>query len=242
MTTRLKNSIEELYAIFSRYGGNPNMEGSPNYDNVEKWNKDLFSTPLRELGEQDLVRFTGKAITTWGSPEDYKHFLPRIFELIAELRAPYEIWIAFDKLNLADWHQWPEMEQRIIHRYMMALWESILNDDGDKAEWEFDEYFSSLAHFYPNFTVLLQTWHKEQSKAAIKHLAEFLIKHQIKLFERTKIPGFHDQTENAVEFISWVLSDQTLKKLQQKYFEFEMEVFADKISWAEQILTDRRQT
>ncbi len=57
-----------------------------------------YSQNHEKLNEDDLSRFTGKAMTTWGNANDYKHFLPRIFELTAELKTPYEIWIAFDKL------------------------------------------------------------------------------------------------------------------------------------------------
>lgn len=86
MTSRLKNSIKELYETFEIYHSGPKMKGSPLYHDLEKWNDDLFSKPLNELNQDDLSRYTGKAMTTWGNANDYKHFLPRIFELTAELR------------------------------------------------------------------------------------------------------------------------------------------------------------
>ena len=225
--------------VFAKYGAT-DMTGSSAYEDLPKWNKEILSKPLRELDENDLSRFTGKAITTWGSANDYKHFLPRIFELTAELRTPYEIWIAFDKLRLAEFQNWTEEEQKEIHDFMIALWENIVNDDSQKAEFEFKDYFSAIAHFYPNFTELLDIWTKSESKAGIKHLAEFIIDEQTNLFDRKIICGFYDQKENAEELINWILSDKTLDKMQQKYFEFETENFAEKISWAEQIITTER--
>jgi hypothetical protein len=242
MNLRLKNNIKDLYETFEKYHSNLNINGSPNYDDLDDWNKELFAKPLTELNQDDLSRFTGKAITTWGSVNDYKHFLPRIFELTAELKTPYEIWIAFDKLTLAEWNNWTENEHKVIQEFMIALWESILNDNSEKAEWEFKDYFSAIAHFYPNFTELLNVWSESESKASIKHLSEFLIDEQTALFDRKKINGFHDQKENAEEFISWILSDKILNKVQQKYFEFETESFAEKISWAEQIITAERKS
>ncbi len=242
MTSRLKNNIKELYETFDKYHSNSNMNGSPNYDELDKWNKELFSKPLQELDENDLSRFTGKAMTTWGTANDYKHFLPRIFELTAELKTPYEIWIVFDKLTLAKWNEWTEKEQTVIQEFMIALWESILNDNSEKAEWEFKDYFSAIAHFYPNFIELLNIWSESKSKAGIKHLAEFIVSEKTTLFDRKKISGFHDQKENAQEFINWILSDKMLNKIQQKYFEYEKESFAEKISWAEQIITAERKS
>ena len=240
MTSRLKNNIKELYETFEKYHSNSSMNGSPYYDDLDKWNKELFSKPLQELNEDDLSRFTGKAITTWGSANDYKHFLPRIFELTAELRTPYEIWIAFDKVILAESNNWVEKEKKVIHEFMIALWESIVNDNSEKAEWEFKDYFSAIAHFYPNFTALLNIWSQSESKASIKHLAEFLVDEQTTIFDRKKISGFIDKTENAEEFISWILSDKILNKIQKKYFEFETESFAEKISWTEKIITTEK--
>ncbi len=239
ITEKLKHNIENLYKVFAQYEAR-DMTAKPLYEDLPKWNQAMRSKPLRELDEDDLSRFTRKAVTTWGSANDYKHFLPRIFELIAELRAPYEIWIAIEKLTLAEWQQWPEEEQKVVQEFMLALWESILNDDSEKAEWKFNDYFSALAHFYPNFTDLLDIWTLSESKAAIKHLAEFIIDEQTELFDRKRISGFHAQKENAEELIEWILSDNMLNKLEKAYFEFEGERFADKISWAEQIITNER--
>lgn len=242
MTERLKNNIKDLYETFGKYHSNQNMDGSPIYENLGKWNTELFSKPLTELDEDDLSRFTGKAMTTWGNANDYKHFLPRVFELTAELKTPYEIWIAFDKLTLAEFQNWEEKEQKVIHEFMIALWESIVNDNSRKAELEFKDYFSAIAHFYPNFSDLLDVWTQSESKAGIKHLAEFIVDEQTTLFDRKKISGFNDQKENAEELINWILSDKILNKIQQKYFEFETESFAEKISWAEQIITNERKS
>jgi hypothetical protein len=183
MTDKLKHSIENLYNVFAKYAA-IDMTGSPLYDDLSKWNKKILSKPLSELDEGDLSRFTGSAITTWGSAIDYKHFLPRIFELIAELKAPYEIWIAFDKLLLAEWNNWPENEQKAIYEFMIALWEGIINDNSKKAEWVFKDYFSSIAHFYPNFIDLLDIWSESESEGAIKHLSNFLVDEQTKIFDR----------------------------------------------------------
>ncbi|UII24903.1 hypothetical protein LVD15_16515 [Fulvivirga maritima] len=118
----------------------------------------------------------------------------------------------------------------------------IVNDNSPKAEFEFKDYFSAISHFYPNFTELLDIWSKSESKAGIKHIAGLIIDEQTNLFEGKKISGFRDQKDNAKEFIEWILSDKMLDKHQQKYFEFETESFAEKISWAEQLINTQRKS
>ena len=68
---------------------------------LDKWNQNIFSKPLKKLTQDDLPRDTGKAMTIWGNSRNFKHFLPRILELTTELKTPYEIWIAFDKIEMA---------------------------------------------------------------------------------------------------------------------------------------------
>ncbi len=240
MTERLKNSIEKLYETFQKYHSESTMIGSPNYDDLNTWNKLIFKKPLRELDEDDLSLFTGKAMTTWGTDNDYKHFLPRIFELTAELRTPYDIWIAFGKLNLAKWREWSENEKSSVEEFMISLWESIVNDNSEKAEWEFKDYFLSIAHFYPRFSDLLDIWGKLDTKGAIKHLSQYIVDEQTALFKKNRISKFYDQSENAKEFIAWILSEKVLTKIQEMYFEMETESFAEKISWAELIITTER--
>jgi len=216
------------------------MQGSSNYSELETWNRNLFSKPLKELTADDLSRFTGKAMTTWGDVDDYKHFLPRIFELTGELDTPYEIWIAFEKLNYGNWNTWEESERNTIHEYMLELWGSLLNNDTEKAEWVFMEYFSSIANFYPNFSRLLEIWENNSSKASIKHLANLIFNERVKIFDKGVIDGFHKRNENIKELVTWLLSAKTLLRLEQAFYDFEQEPFAGTISRAEKILNDEK--
>jgi|GEM_PF-2443498 len=244
MTEKLKNIIEDIYQVFSKYNAS-NMTGSDLWeDKLPIWNKEILSKPLRELSEDDLSLYAGKAITTWGSATDYKHFLPRILELTAELKQPYEIDIAFGKMEMADWKNWSSEEHSLLNEYLIALWESIVNDNSSKAEFEFSGYFSTIIDYYPNFSDLLKVWGNSESKASVKHLANYIVDDSHFLFKKKGFfehMGAIEQSEIVNEFTIWLLSDTILEKLQRKYFEFESEEFAEKISWAEMIIDTGRQ-
>ena len=82
MTDNLKISIESLYSIFSIYPFKSTMDGCPCC--VSDSDKEKIHTKqLRELDGDDLSRYAFKAMTTWGDTDDFKHYLPRIFELLA---------------------------------------------------------------------------------------------------------------------------------------------------------------
>lgn len=240
MIPKLKISIENLYDVFSKYPGKSNMQGSSNYDDLEIWNKELLSKSLKDLSPDDLSRFVGKAMTTWGDADDYKHFLPRIFELTAELNTPYEIWIAFDKLEYANWSSWEENEKNSIFEYMLSLWDNLLKDDSEKAEWFFMDYFSSIAHFYPTFGDIIEVWEQDTNKASTKHLASFIFNERENIFDKGYIDGFHKKSDNIKELINWLLADKTILRLEKAFYRFEQESFSESISWAEKILSDEK--
>lgn len=103
------------YPLHDRVVGCPCCTGS---DEV------LRRAPLDELTEEDLGRYAFKALTTWGSLADYKHFLPRILEL--SLRGGDEPGmdplVIAGKLEMGRWHEWPAPERAAIQHYFQALW------------------------------------------------------------------------------------------------------------------------
>lgn len=78
---QLDEAIENLYTTFRRYRLHGKIDGCPCCVG-DADNRLIRSNPLRQLDPSDLLRYAAKAITTWGSSYDFRHFLPRIFELI----------------------------------------------------------------------------------------------------------------------------------------------------------------
>lgn len=239
MDDKLRSRISLLYKVFTKYSGNRNMLGSPNYgSSANEWNEELFSKPLNELDEDDLSRFTGKVITTWGTKDDLKHFLPRILELTAEYRTPYEIWIALNKLELANWNDWEVNEKDAIIEYLESLLENLLNDNSNLAEINFIDYFTSIIYFHPNFEKLLKSLEKSKSKAKYKHLSNLILEQGDLILKKGKIDGFNKTYKNVYELKNWFLRKSLAEEFISAYFKFEAEEFAERISWAEQIISN----
>lgn len=107
--------IEELYAAFSTYTFKPGFKErcSPLTPPMDE-EIELLKKPLRELSEEDLGRFPGKGIYTWGDMEDYKYFFPRLTELVALLPLPE--WFEdfyFYKFEHLDFLNWPDTEKAV---------------------------------------------------------------------------------------------------------------------------------
>lgn len=107
-------AVERLYSTFNRYPPRMTVDGCPHC--VSSADNDcIHAAPLRQLTETQLERYAFKAITTWGTVDDFRHFLPRIFELLAT--APHD-WVdpevVFGKLPYCDFRSWPIAEQQVI--------------------------------------------------------------------------------------------------------------------------------
>lgn len=113
-------AVETLYEVFRRY---PRGEVvGCNHCVFEEHQLRLKGKPLRELSSNDLSVFVNKAITLWGEAEDFKHFLPRILELlILEECGDIDSQFVGFKLIAAKSDEWPEDERKALGRYLIAL-------------------------------------------------------------------------------------------------------------------------
>lgn len=240
MTDRLKISIEKLYDIFAKYQGLSKLEGSPLYEDLATWNKQLRSKKLRELTDDDLSLFAGKVILTWGDENDYRFYLPRILELTAELNTPYDIWTLYSRLEDANWKTWNIDEQTAINEFTIELWNNLLNDNSEKAEWEFKDYFHSIAYFYPDFSEILKVWETSDSFTSIKHLTNYIFEERQHLFDNNYLDSIEKNTKNIEQFKTWLTSDNILKKIETAFYDNERREIAERLSWVEQILTNEK--
>ncbi|MFL5743225.1 MAG: hypothetical protein ACJ751_01070, partial [Niastella sp.] len=192
-----------------------------------------FSKPLKHLSADDLREFTGRAITTWGEVNDYKHFLPRILELTASYDGSHDFSRIFDKLEYGKWETWDKDEKDVIQEYMLVFWKEILKDSTKNTEDFFVEYFYVCARFYSNFSELLSIWEINTSKAATKHLADFIF---------YESPFIFSHKNNNHELKNWLLSDKIIHRLEAAFYQYAQEPLGERISWAEKILTDEKKS
>ncbi|MCI5058197.1 MAG: hypothetical protein MRY83_18945 [Flavobacteriales bacterium] len=114
----LQESISNLYNVFAKYTGNEKIEGCPCCVSEED-KLALHAKPLKRLTNQDLLNYAFKAMTTWGTEDDYKHFLPRICELNAT-GLSYDEDLLIDKLWYGKWLTWPSEEIDAIRIFLRA--------------------------------------------------------------------------------------------------------------------------
>jgi len=117
-----QSAIKAAYQIFATYRRPHALDASPVKD-PEKILNDLTSAPLASLPENKLSAFAGSALYTVGSEEDYKHFLPRILELMVPEAGGFgfDPELIAEKLEYTRFESWPADEVSAIRDVFKVL-------------------------------------------------------------------------------------------------------------------------
>lgn len=126
MKNTAKTPAEELYRLFGSYPFPAGMQGCPCCV-ADEHLRLLRSKPLRQLGSAELDRYVFKAMTTWGTTQDFKYYLPRLLEVYVSGGQGMELSLILDKLNYAGWRSWPEDEQGLIRAFFLDWWHVVIN-------------------------------------------------------------------------------------------------------------------
>jgi hypothetical protein len=118
-----------------------------------------------------------KAMTTFGDAADFKHFLPRLLELIARELQGGEA-LGFDeeilglKIALAEYATWPPAERAAVERFFMAAWRVTLATFPSMPAPQ--TLLCTVAQFASadDLAPYLVTWRQTLTRPALFHLVE----------------------------------------------------------------------
>lgn len=132
----LRDAVRAAYQAFRSYKLHDRVEGCPCCVS-ESAERELRARPLHEIEGDAFGYYVWKAMATWGDVGDFKHFLPRILELLALDPTEFcgtDIEIAIGKLGYAKWNSWPEEERAPIIRFFHAWWRRELHVVRERAQ------------------------------------------------------------------------------------------------------------
>lgn len=204
----MANFIEELYDAFRPYRLGTAIDGCEHCVTAGM-SEELTSTPLRQLTEEQLSLFSLKAMTTWGTEQDFKHFLPRLLEL--SYIDPLEMnWLEalFGKLKLAGWDRWPTRERQAIESYLSHWWTATL---AQPRQYQFDELAGSVLCAIGRTGIKMQPfldqWIQDDSQAALDRLCVFVHSNYDAL--RKSEPRLYSDFESpeSEAAVAWLQSD-----------------------------------
>ena len=116
LTRELAASIEGLYRVLRRYELRRSTDPCPCCHSTQDEDS-VHHKLLNKLSSRDLRQYAMDAIYTWGTGDDFKHFIPRLFELLAtegdgfvDAAAVFST-LTFESWCSSHWRTWPEDEQ-----------------------------------------------------------------------------------------------------------------------------------
>ncbi|GAA3143053.1 hypothetical protein GCM10010466_37540 [Planomonospora alba] len=123
----LDRALDTLYAAFSRYPLPVKTEVCDHCVSDEQV-RATRAAPLRMLTATALGPYAGHALSTWGDLDEFKHFLPRLLELLIleELDGFFHAEALMSRVS-ASWRSWRQPEQQALIATIGAWWRHTLN-------------------------------------------------------------------------------------------------------------------
>jgi hypothetical protein len=220
----LQIAIENLYTVFARYPLRLDIDGCPHCVSAAD-NNCIHVAPLRKLSVDNLARFTFKTMSTWGTVDDFRHFLPRIFEHLAADGGGGWIdpEVAFGKLQYGQWQSWSLVEQEAINNYCQSLWKACLADANHP--FEIDRLIGCVGRAVDQLEPYLAQWqpHRSRSEAMrfaklVQHLASRVTKSKQRV--RAIMHWWDDRPDQCKQLEDWLWSPARLTELESAFYNF----------------------
>lgn len=210
----LQQQIQNLYETFARYGKPDGFPLCPCCVTEEEAAR-LLQGCLKELTADELSAYGELVFLTVGSSEDFKYFLPRIFELSVreEFSWPNPEFV-FGKLALAEWNNWPGDERTAILELLQSKFDSVLNDSDSNGS-DIERWVCALGRCVPDVTrylnQMLATGYEEKLLTCVEW--------NMSAFTKNKLDnGFwKDAPENAQRVLEWLHQEEVKSLMVERY-------------------------
>lgn len=239
VTNDLSLAIKDLYRVFRRYKARQFIEvldccyGADERRSVQET---LLAKPLARMTVAHFGNYLYDAMQHIGDIQDFKHFLPRLLELLptdhGALDLEPQVFLA--KLVDAKWRDWPKEEEKALETYLHALWQSVLLEFDDYSA--IDEYLTGIMRAVQDLRPYLDHWLQDETLSSVRHLARFVY-HVYEKITRDEPLNIYwqDHSEAQTQVENWLRHPKIEKNLEQAFFQNADEDFAEELSNAVEI-------
>lgn len=233
----LAAAVEGLYTAFERYPLGRHVEGCTCGCIPPGAEAALHGRPLRELTPDDLERYAFKALTTWGDEEDFRHFLPRLLELLARKDLMVNEEIVLGKLAYGQWWNWPPPEYGAVAAFLHAWWSETLRQPAPEESWLVATALTAVAQAEDDLTPYLEEWDAAPPFPGLWHVAAFVMGHAGELVEGKLTFAFWEARQpQARQVVVWLLREGQQRRLEAASRRFSLHPGAEVLTDAAYIL------
>lgn len=252
MTPELEHAVANAAKIFARYSLNGRIIVckcpvcvAPEIE------RELIRTPLSQMSSALLSEYTHSAHGWDGRIEDdFRYFLPRYFELIAEGDAPSNTGIetCLERMHPANYRQqWPGKEADAVDAFFVALFRAELNKPDVASDFGLYEagegaeaVLCAFAHIGGDVRMLLDVWDETAGRAADVKIAGMLAAadwRKRRLRSGWWLTFDREPVKQSMEtIIAWLLTTETWQRLETACLNETDDTTAELFSQAEGIV------
>ena len=215
---KLDQAIEGLYTAFEGYRLPKHTNPCPCCHSAED-ELILQAQPLRELDPDHLWKYSMDALLVWGDEAVFKHFLPRIFELLATLPDPslqlIDQEIMFRKFRHGNWRAWPDEEQAAVEGYLHSVWHEVLGDPPAEERYsDLESWICSIGQCEDDLSSYLHEWIEDERQSASFALSCLLLTSAVARTSRNGRNAFWSgRDDQYAQLQKWVKSPAVIEKL-----------------------------
>jgi hypothetical protein len=202
----LRDATGQLYRVFQRYRRPESIDFCDHCQQPESFGV-LLTGPLKALRPHDLDVYVSSVLDTCGSIEDFRHYLPRILELLPESLFTIGPEGVLNKLGRVGWEGWPPDERSAIETYLWAHWRRERRNS-ERA----GEALCALAQALTEVGPLLAEWLLDGAPDAVSARVQFVLKAvpQVSLRGHLSNAYWRTRPEQEREVIDWLRSAQVV--------------------------------
>jgi hypothetical protein len=143
-------------------------------------------------------------MSTVGTEEDFRYFVPRLLELVVtgEFRQ-YDVEIAFGKIERSGWDDWPSYRRDVAATLLEVFWSATLAEY--PRPYPAEEVLCGLSRLVA-VEPLLDRW-LETDGAATRHLADFTERNLALARSKKRLANSFWPPEAHQVVIDWLLGD-----------------------------------
>lgn len=213
----LLSAIERGYEAFAREPRPTHWRAAPGRDG-DALLQMLTAVPLHELSDDAIDPYASWAITTVGSAQDYRYFLPRILELAVAGTGSVgaDPPVIVSRLKMSQWENWPAAQRDAVLNLFEAAFLGSLEGEGHG--WmEIENWLCGLASLDRPLEPFLRAWAEASSAEAGLQLSRFVQGDAKRLARGDSIAsGFWDEVDIGIRqrVSAWLLSEAVRHRLE----------------------------
>lgn len=168
-------TINKAYQIFSRYKLKEEIDVCTYCCVTAEEKQKLETLALSEI-PHELIYIHNTAATSIKPPiEEFKYFLPRYLELIAETKFPsHSIELSLKRIKHYETQEFTDEEIQIIHEFCSKFFEQTLANYPIPDDDHIDAVLVMLYDAKCDMNDILKIWSNDQSKSGNRHFTDFV--------------------------------------------------------------------